>query len=235
MVSEIPKIWTFSLKRWVPHLKLPLHPKRKGFGDICDSWAHKIFFEQQWMLYTATRKKKSKLPFQSKPWIFFVGFLPEDFSGPAFRLQFSDGHVGHFPVPRPQRSMWSQELQHQKKRVTWGAASNIQEETWEKNHGIHGSFGNLLNFFDDFGDFPDFEKLEITPVFVFRMSRSFPVTLLEPIEGADLWFFALQMAGFAVRLHQIFYCQEVDRSHAHAWGGDGFRPSADGFRGERRK
>lgn len=53
-----------------------------------------------------------------------------DFSGPAFRLQFSDGHVGHFPVPRPQRSMWSQELQHQKKRVTWGAteASNIQEE-----------------------------------------------------------------------------------------------------------
>ena len=61
------------------------------------------------------------------------------------------------------------------------------------------------------------------------MSTSFLVTLLEPIEGADLWFFALQMAGFAVRLHQI-YCQAVDRSHAHAWGGDGFRPSADGFR-----
>ena len=44
LVSEIPKIWKFSLKRWVPHLKLPLHPKRKGFGDICDSWAHKNFF-----------------------------------------------------------------------------------------------------------------------------------------------------------------------------------------------
>ena len=65
---------------------------------------------------------------------------PKDFSGPAFRLHFSDGHVGHFPVPRPQQSMWSRELQHQK-RVTWGGteASNIQEAA-----AIHGSYGSNI-------------------------------------------------------------------------------------------
>ena len=83
---------------------------------------------------------------------------PKDFSGPAFRLHFSDGHVGHFPVPQPQQSMWSRQLQHQK-RITWGGsateASNIQEESgrnpwivWIKHLGC--LWGKWL---DDFGGF----------------------------------------------------------------------------------
>ena len=191
-ISWSPKSPKSGNSRWkdgFPIWNYHFIPKGKVLATFATAGPIRIFFEQQWMLYTATRKKNwvsffSYHGFRLRSlqiltvifkfnlqicflhvselldwmsWVFlpkmqdhsrqkkieapisiqtmiFCCFLPEDFSGPAFRLQFSDGHVGHFPVPRPQRSMWSQELQHQKKRVTWGAteASNIQEETWKK-------------------------------------------------------------------------------------------------------
>ena len=58
-----------------------------------------------------------------------VEFTSPEYSGPAFRLQFSDGHVGHFPPPPPTDAMWSRELRHQNK-VLWGSeeASTIRGE-----------------------------------------------------------------------------------------------------------
>eukprot|EP00438_Fugacium_kawagutii_P035382 Skav201841 [mRNA] locus=scaffold484:249041:251642:- [translate_table: standard] len=93
-------------------------------------------------------------------------------SSPAFRLHFSDGHVGHFAPPLPAETMWSEEL-HNRKRSFWGTAeaSSIQ---------------------DDAG-------------------------------RVDLGFVALQMARLPERKQPIVHCTALDRSHAHAWSGHGFR------------
>ena len=54
-----------------------------------------------------------------------VEFSSPDYSGPAFRLQFSDGHLGHFTPPRPADTMWSNELRRQEK-LLWGSEEAAQ-------------------------------------------------------------------------------------------------------------
>eukprot|EP00434_Breviolum_minutum_P009495 symbB.v1.2.008359.t1/scaffold524.1/size192337/8 len=72
------------------------------------------------------------------------GIKSFDYSGPLFRLEFSDGHVGHFPPSPPASSFWSKELQQQKK-CFWGTAesSKIQEEM--TSGSLRFEFSDLLD------------------------------------------------------------------------------------------
>ncbi|CAK9071461.1 unnamed protein product [Durusdinium trenchii] len=56
------------------------------------------------------------------------GFL--NFKGPAFKVSFSDGHVGHFVAPKVHTAMWQKELHQTHQKRYWGheEAAGITED-----------------------------------------------------------------------------------------------------------
>ena len=68
-----------------------------------------------------------------------------EYSGPAFRVLFSDGHVGHFPPPRPADTMWSTELRH-KAKTYWGneEASEIRDAMMASNGHLRFEWKDLV-------------------------------------------------------------------------------------------
>ena len=95
------------------------------------------------------KSSKQRLDFGIPPFLQVKEVAPVDFSspeysGPAFRVHFSDGHIGHFPPPPAADTMWSRELRH-KKRVFWGSeeASGIRHAMTEPGGHLRFAWKDL--------------------------------------------------------------------------------------------